>query len=62
MTRTCAKLIDYCFTTLNLNGVEIKCATDHLKSQAIPERLNFNREGILRQAQLVNNLIVDQYL
>ncbi len=62
MTNACSKLIYYCFATLELNRIEIKCATDNLKSQAIPERLKFKKEGTLRQAEFLNNKFVDQYL
>lgn len=62
MTRACGKLTDFCFTELNLNRVEIKCATENIKSQAIPNRLNFKKEGTLRQAEFINNAFVDQYL
>lgn len=62
MTNACRKLIDYCFTTLDLNRIEIKCATGNHKSQAIPNRLNFKKEGTLRQAEFLNNKFVDQYL
>ena len=62
MTNACSKLTYYCFATLELNRIEIKCATDNLKSQAIPERLKFKKEGTLRQAEFLNNKFVDQYL
>lgn len=62
MTKACGKLTDYCFTTLDLNRVEIKCATGNLKSQAIPQKLNFKKEGTLRQAEFLNNEFVDLYL
>ena len=55
MMQVCGKLTDYCFTKLNLNRVEIQCARGNVKNQAIPDRLNFNMEGTLRQAQLLNN-------
>ncbi len=62
MMQACGKLTDYCFTKLNLNRVEIKCATGNVKSQTIPDRLNFKKEGTLRQAELLNNKFVDLYL
>ncbi|MEI9958867.1 MAG: GNAT family protein [Ferruginibacter sp.] len=29
---------------------------------AIPQKLNFKKEGILRQAELVNNVFIDLHL
>ncbi|MGN5954041.1 GNAT family N-acetyltransferase [Sphingobacterium lactis] len=54
----CKRLIKYGFEELNLNRIEIKAAVNNTKSQAIPQKLNFKEEGILRQAELVN----DEYL
>ncbi|HSI90037.1 MAG TPA: GNAT family protein, partial [Adhaeribacter sp.] len=62
ITEACRKLIAYGFTELNLNRIEIKCGTGNLKSQAIPERLGFTKEAILRQAELVNGNFQDLYL
>jgi len=39
--------------------VEIRCATGNTRSCAIPERLNFTREGLLRQSERVNDRWVD---
>ena len=56
---TCLKfLIDYCFTELNLNKIEIKTSTNNIKSQKIPMKLGFKKEGTLRHDQRIN----DQYL
>lgn len=49
ITRCCKTLVDYGFDELNLNRIVIKCATENFKSQAIPERLGFTKEGIMRQ-------------
>ncbi|MFN2453864.1 MAG: GNAT family N-acetyltransferase [Pyrinomonadaceae bacterium] len=51
MTEACRALISYAFQELELNRVEIRCATENGKSRAIPERLNFTKEGIAREAQ-----------
>lgn len=62
MTKACKNLTEYCFKELNINRIEIKCATENFKSQAIPQRLNFKNEGILRQAEFLNGRYVDHFL
>ena len=62
VTKSCKAIINYAFTVLNLNRIEIKCATKNYKSKAIAERLNFKQEGILKKAELVNGKFIDLYL
>ncbi len=54
VTRCCSMLITYAFNVLGLERVEIRAASANLKSRAIPEKLHFTHEGILRKAELVN--------
>ena len=54
MTKSVKVLCNYCFDELNLNRIEIACATDNIKSQNIPKRLNFKLEGTLRQREIIN--------
>lgn len=56
---SCKGLLSFCFNELNLNRIEIKCGTENYKSQTIPKRLNFEKEGIIRQGELVNNRFID---
>jgi ribosomal-protein-serine acetyltransferase len=49
MTRAAYQLVEYAFNDLGLNRVEIRCATGNATSRAVPERLGFTREVILRQ-------------
>jgi ribosomal-protein-serine acetyltransferase len=62
MTHCCAGLIDYGFGQLGLQRIEIKAATANVKSQAIPIKLDFKQEGILRQAELVGGKFLDLIL
>ena len=54
MTACVKAIINYGFTELNLNRIEIQCEMNNLKSKAIPERLGFTCEGILRDYHKVN--------
>jgi len=60
--RSCKKLIDYGFQELGLHRIEIKAAVENKRSQAIPQKLNFKKEGILRGAELVNGSFLDLVL
>ena len=62
MTRACRGLIDHAFSEMTLNRIEIRSAKDNLRSQGIPERLGFRREGVLRQAQNINGIYKDLIL
>ena len=50
MTRACQGLIRYGFDELNLNRIVIYVAPENVKSRAVPERLEFQQEGLLRQS------------
>ena len=57
--RSCKALISYGFGEMQLHRIEIKAAFQNLRSQAVPKALNFTREGVLRQAEFVNNEYLD---
>lgn len=59
ITRACRFLVTYAFTELGLNRIEIRCATGNHKSRAIPKRLGFKQEGVLRQAEWLYDHFVD---
>ncbi|MDA3616017.1 GNAT family N-acetyltransferase [Polluticaenibacter yanchengensis] len=59
ITKCCRRLIDYGFNELSLNRIEIKAAVNNYRSQAIPVRLNFKKEGILREAEWLNDGFAD---
>jgi ribosomal-protein-serine acetyltransferase len=51
VTKVCRALVTYAFDQYHLNKVEILCATGNTRSRAIPERLGFTQEGIIRQGE-----------
>lgn len=53
MTRAVDKLTGLAFDVWGANRVEIKAAIENKKSRAIPERLGFHQEGVLRQYEIV---------
>jgi ribosomal-protein-serine acetyltransferase len=59
VTRSCRALIDYAFDELELNRIEIHCAVGNLKSRAVPERLRFSQEGLVRHAEWLYDQFVD---
>jgi ribosomal-protein-serine acetyltransferase len=59
MTGACRALIDYLFSELKLQRVEIRCATGNPRSCGVPQRLGFSKEGVLRQAQAFDDHYLD---
>jgi len=59
MTSACRVLTDHCLNDIGLNRVTIRCATENYISQGIPRRLNFTKEGILRQNSFLNGKFTD---
>lgn len=58
-TRAVKQLVQDAFTEMNMNKVEILCATENTRSRAVPERLGFQQEGILRHSEQINNRYLD---
>lgn len=54
VTRTCRALVRLAFDRLGLNRVEIQVAPENRRSRAVPRRLGFTQEGVLRESQRVN--------
>jgi len=59
ITQCCQTLIEFCFKEIRLNRLEIKCATQNLRSIAIAGGLRFTKEGIVRQGEWLNDQFVD---
>ncbi len=59
VTKACRVLIAHAFDNLELNRVQIRCATENLRSRAIPEKLGFTQEGIARQVERLHDRYVD---
>ena len=62
MTKACSTLVNYAFYEFKLNRVQIRCATENKKSNAIIERLGFMKEGITRQAEFLYDHYVDLFV
>jgi ribosomal-protein-serine acetyltransferase len=59
MTESVRCLLDLAFGELELNRVEIRVAVDNKASQGIADRLGFQSEGVLRQAEWIYDHFVD---
>ena len=59
MSQSFKAMIDYGFDTLNLNRIEVRAATNNIKSRALPERFSFQHEGTIRDAEWLYDHYVD---
>jgi ribosomal-protein-serine acetyltransferase len=59
MTRAVHALVDQALLGWELNRVEIRAAPENQRSRAIPERLGFRQEGVLREAERVGDRYLD---
>lgn len=62
MTASVRVILDYCFNTLELNRIELRCASANAPSMAVAARLGFTREGTLRQDEWLNGAFVDHHV
>lgn len=59
MTLCVRAIIDYGFKELNLHRIQIKCDALNLKSKALPEKLGFKLEGVLKEDHKHENVFSD---
>lgn len=59
ITKCCRVLVDFAFTQMGANRIEIKCGVGNERSCHVPKRLNFTFEGIERDGELVNGKFID---
>jgi ribosomal-protein-serine acetyltransferase len=59
MTTAVRALVDHAFDEWNLHRIEIHCAKANRRSRAIPERLGFREEGILRETERMGERYLD---
>jgi ribosomal-protein-serine acetyltransferase len=53
MTDAVRALVEHAFGEWDLHRVEIRAATENVRSRRIPERLGFREEGVLREAERI---------
>ena len=59
VTRACRRFLDHGFGQLGLHRIAIIAAVENARSRAIPERLGFTLEGVLRGAERVGDTYHD---
>jgi ribosomal-protein-serine acetyltransferase len=59
MTACCRAFVAHGFNSWKLNRVTIECATHNTRSRAIPERLGFKFEGVIREVEWLHDRYVD---
>lgn len=62
VTRSCKALIDYAFTELGMNRIEIQCAVDNDRSRKVAGRLGFHEEARLSEVEFSDGKYIDHYL
>ena len=59
MTQCCRFVVRYGFLTLDLNRIQIAAGVDNFVSRAVPERLGFKLEGVLRARENLYGTFID---
>ncbi|WP_426073735.1 GNAT family N-acetyltransferase [Janthinobacterium sp. DSP2-3-3] len=55
-------VLAHAFGALKLHRIELQCAAGNHASMGLAGRLGFTREGVLRQAELLNGVFVDLHV
>jgi ribosomal-protein-serine acetyltransferase len=55
-------VLSFSFGNLNLNRIELRCASENKRSMGVAARLGFVREGILRQDECLHGKFVDHHV
>jgi ribosomal-protein-serine acetyltransferase len=59
MTAAVCALLDHAFERWQLSRVEIRAGVLNTRSRAIPQRLGFREEGVLRSAERIGTRVID---
>ncbi len=59
MTAAVCALLDHAFERWGLGRVEIRAGVLNARSRAIPQRLGFREEGVLRSAERIGTRVID---
>lgn len=59
VSRSSRVLIEYLFSEIGLNRIQIDCNVDNLRSRAVAERLGFTFEGVRREVEFLNGRFRD---
>jgi ribosomal-protein-serine acetyltransferase len=59
VTRSSLALIEYLFSEMGLNRIQINCNVENRRSRAVPERLGFTLEGVQREVEFLNGRFCD---
>ena len=62
VSRSCARLIEYAFTDLGFNRVEIRAAERNIRSRRVAERIGLVYEGTCRQAEWLYDHFVNHVI
>jgi ribosomal-protein-serine acetyltransferase len=60
MKESVRAMVNYGFDELHLHRIRIKCDSLNIKSKAIPERLGFKLEGIIRESNKRGDVFSDE--
>ena len=55
VSKSVQALTEFVFNELKMNRIQIRCATENIKSNNIPKRLGFSFEGVERAGELLSD-------